>query len=100
MVTNKVVMEGDEGPVASHAEVLEAVQMRSVQMQSLVKGIIEVLSEDNFLEKIPESAPVSLYDGKFKTASPSPESVLKSETIIVGAVCLAAGILFGSLAKR
>lgn len=102
MVTNKVVMEGDEGPVASHAEVLEAVQMRSVQMQSLVKGIIEVLSKDNLLEKFPELPPVSLHNGKFKTApsSESSSSGLDSQTLVVGAVCLAAGVLFGSLAKR
>jgi len=100
MVTNKVVMEGDEGPVASHAEVLEAVQMRSVQMQSLVKGIIEVFSKENLLEKLPELPPVSLHNGQYKTASPSPESVVKSETLIVGALCLAAGVLFGSLARR
>lgn len=60
LITNKVVMEGDEGAsVANHAEVLEAVGKRSVQMQGLVKKIIEVLNR-NMLEKIKELPIVDL----------------------------------------
>jgi Phosphorylase superfamily len=43
LITNKVIMEGHEGPVASHQEVLEAVEKRSTQMQALVKQIVAVL---------------------------------------------------------
>lgn len=44
LITNMVVMEGDEGAAtANHAEVLEAVGNRSIQMQALVKKIIEVI---------------------------------------------------------
>lgn len=47
LITNKVVMTGDEGsPVATHAEVLEAVQKRSQQMQALVKQIVAVIRRD------------------------------------------------------
>ena len=60
LITNKVVMEGDEGAsVANHAEVLEAVGERSVQMQGLVKKIIEVLNR-NMLGKIKELPIVDL----------------------------------------
>ena len=53
-------MEGDEGAsVANHAEVLEAVGERSVQMQGLVKKIIEVLNR-NMLGKIKELPIVDL----------------------------------------
>jgi len=100
LITNRVITDGDEGPVASHAEVLEAVEKRSFQMQSFVKGIIEVLSSENLLENLPDLPPVSLHNGKFKTTSPSSSSGGKTDTLVVGAVCLAAGILFGSLAKR
>ncbi|VEU39956.1 unnamed protein product [Pseudo-nitzschia multistriata] len=55
-----VVMEGDEGaPVANHAEVLEAVGKRSVQMQELVKKIIEVLNREK-LHQIEELPAVNL----------------------------------------
>ena len=64
LVTNKVIMEGDEGPVASHAEVLEAVATRSIQMQELVKEIIKVLSDESILDGIPSLSPISLDNTK------------------------------------
>jgi hypothetical protein len=101
LVTNKVIMEGDEGPVATHAEVLEAVEKRSVQMQALVKGIIKVLSTDNFLARIPDLPPVSLHNGKFKKANAKVESSgLSFETLVFGAACLTTGILIGSFSRR
>jgi hypothetical protein len=63
LITNKVVMEGDEGaPIATHAEVLEAVEKRSVQMQTLVRQIVatlrkEVLSKAPPLRKISTLVP-------------------------------------------
>lgn len=64
LVTNKVIMTGDEGsPVASHAEVLEAVDKRSIELQSLVKQIVLNVSKD-LLPKLPQLKPVSLVISK------------------------------------
>lgn len=47
LITNKVIMTGDEGaPIATHAEVLEAVATRSTQMQNLVHRIVAILQTD------------------------------------------------------
>merc|ERR1719331_1804440 len=46
LITNKVVMPGDKGPAASHAEVLEETGKRAEQMQSLVKQIVHELKDD------------------------------------------------------
>jgi hypothetical protein len=55
LMTNKVIMTGDEGsPVATHAEVLEAVQQRSQQMQTLVTEIVAHLRD----HVLPQSAPL------------------------------------------
>jgi purine-nucleoside phosphorylase len=60
LITNQVVMEGDEGaPVATHAEVLEAVSKRSKQMQALVKEIVG-LCRLEVLPKLPPLRQVSL----------------------------------------
>jgi hypothetical protein len=101
LVTNKVIMEGHEGPVASHAEVLEAVGKRSIQMQALVKGIIKVLSSDNFLGKIPDLSPVSLHNGSYSGSLKRNQLSIGIgfETLAFGAACLATGILVG-LAQR
>merc|ERR1719198_2173494 len=40
LITNKVVMPGDDGPAASHQEVLEETAKRATQMQALVKQIV------------------------------------------------------------
>ena len=54
LVTNKVIMSGDEGPAASHQEVLDAVNARSIQMQSLVKGIVRECTEFiNMMQNLP-----------------------------------------------
>lgn len=57
LITNMVVMEGDEGaPAANHAEVLEAVGNRSLHMQGLVKKIIEVINRKglHLIQDLPE----------------------------------------------
>ena len=60
LITNKVVMAGDEGaPVATHAEVLEAVAERSIQMQTLVRQIVASI-KDEVLPKLPPLRQVSL----------------------------------------
>jgi hypothetical protein len=59
LITNKVVMEGDEGaPIATHAEVLEAVEKRSVQMQTLVRQIVATLRKE-VLAKAPPLRQIS-----------------------------------------
>ena len=60
MITKKVVVSGDEGPPASHEEVLEAVPTRSVQIQGLVKDIVKSLNEDGVLDAMPDLACIDL----------------------------------------
>ena len=59
LITNKVIMEGHEGPVASHQEVLEAVEKRSTQVQALVKQIVAVLKR-KILPELPDLITVDL----------------------------------------
>ena len=59
LITNKVIISGDEGPAASHAEVLEAVEKRAIKMQSLVKTIVKNLKKD-ILPNLPELTPINL----------------------------------------
>mmetsp|Transcript_14140 Transcript_14140/g.21214 ORF Transcript_14140/g.21214 Transcript_14140/m.21214 type:complete len:349 (+) Transcript_14140:69-1115(+) len=60
LITNKVVVSGDEGPPASHEEVLEAVSTRSVQIQDLVKEIVRSLNEDGVLDSMPDLPSIDL----------------------------------------
>lgn len=59
LITNKVIISGDEGPAASHAEVLDAVDRRAIEMQSLVKRIVSILNK-GILPDLPELSPMSL----------------------------------------
>jgi hypothetical protein len=106
LITNKVIMEGDEGkPVANHAEVLEAVGKRSVQMQGLVKKVIEVLRRDA-LPKIPELSPVNLksatlqYEQDLAAANRKNKLTISMETLLFGAACAVAGSVFTKLARN
>jgi Phosphorylase superfamily len=104
LITNKVVMEGDEGvPVANHAEVLEAVGKRSVQMQGLVKKVIEVLKRD-LLPKIPELSPVNLKAAELQhqqtVASKKIKTMISVETLAFGAACAIAGSFFSKMARK
>jgi len=60
LITNKVIVSGDEGPPASHEEVLEAVRTRSIQIQGLVKDIVKSLNEDGVLDSMPNLACIDL----------------------------------------
>lgn len=60
LVTNKVVVDGSEGPPASHQEVLEAVELRSKQLQELVKTFVKLLDDSMYLQKMDELKPISL----------------------------------------
>jgi purine-nucleoside phosphorylase len=92
LITNKVIMEGHEGPVASHQEVLEAVEKRSKQMQELVKQIVTVIKE-TVLPDLPDLKKVSLIYSSWRDCRP------KSETIIPWISPLAAFVLGGILAN-
>ena len=105
LITNKVIMEGDEGrPVASHAEVLEAVAKRSVQMQSLVKNIIKALDKE-VLPNLPDLPPVDLSQARIqhkkkKINEALRESKVSYETLAVGALLFMAGSMFTSMTKK
>lgn len=60
LVTNKVVISGDEGPPASHEEVLDAVNLRSRQIQGLVKEIAAMLHDGGFFEKMTDLPEINL----------------------------------------
>lgn len=62
LITNKVIIKGDEGEAASHKEVLEAVATRSSQIQKLVQQIVQNLGEKGgFLQQLPDLPDVSLH---------------------------------------
>jgi purine-nucleoside phosphorylase len=100
LITNKVVMEGDEGaPIATHAEVLEAVEKRSVQMQTLVRQIVATMRE----EVLPKSPPLR----KISTLVPDeyyPEKRRERNRIhgIIGisVAVAAAGVAFQLMRKK
>jgi purine-nucleoside phosphorylase len=108
LITNKVVMEGDEGaPVATHAEVLEAVEKRSVQMQSLVKQIVKTMKKE-ILPKLPPLRKVSLivpvharesfYEEK-RLQTTKPISI-PFNCVMGGCALLAAGAILGMTVTR
>eukprot|EP00934_Nitzschia_sp_Nitz4_P008559 Nitzschia sp. Nitz4//scaffold114_size70088//68452//69630//NITZ4_005992-RA/size70088-processed-gene-0.42-mRNA-1//-1//CDS//3329533468//8549//frame0 len=101
LVTNKVIMEGDEGPVASHAEVLESVAKRSVQLQAWVKEIIRVCSED-VLGTLPDLPPVALYQAhrQYQKKQQILETVISYECLAFGAMCFSAGTLMSMALLR
>lgn len=108
-------MIGDEGaPVATHAEVLEAVEKRSVQMQTLVKTIVAQIAKE-ILPKLPPLQKVSLlvpndaenefhFDQKVKLVrrgSQLPEAEPKESPadsiryIFIGAALMSFGVVLG-----
>lgn len=97
LVTNIVVMDGDEGPVASHAEVLEAVGQRSIQMQSLVKEIIKELSI-SILGSLPNLSPVALHHAHklHQERKSVQETMISYESLAFGAICFAVGTLLST----
>jgi len=58
LVTNKVITKGDEGPAASHQEVLDAVNQRSEQLQEIVKEFVK--TSKSYLESLPELKAITL----------------------------------------
>ena len=74
MVTNKVVLPGDtDTPVASHGEVLEAVAMRTDDMQLLVLSVLKAMGsnestrrEDQIRRRIDKASLKQAYVDPFK----------------------------------
>mmetsp|Transcript_3493 Transcript_3493/g.4669 ORF Transcript_3493/g.4669 Transcript_3493/m.4669 type:complete len:209 (-) Transcript_3493:141-767(-) len=106
LITNKVLFEGTEGPDASHEEVLEAVQERSVQLQTLVKMIVSIFDKE-VLPSLPDLPPVTLdvVLGPNKSSSPSSCSAKLLLGIPVhcwmqSAALLAAGIVIGTRIQK
>jgi len=104
LITNKVIISGIEGPAASHQEVLEEVNKRSEQMQSLVKETVRILPVD----KIPDLPPINLdietEEATLKKTEKRefvlcPYHLLKStpgHCMLMGCAMIALGSLLGS----
>eukprot|EP00558_Chaetoceros_sp_UNC1202_P010351 CAMPEP_0197247074 /NCGR_PEP_ID=MMETSP1429-20130617/26083_1 /TAXON_ID=49237 /ORGANISM="Chaetoceros sp., Strain UNC1202" /LENGTH=338 /DNA_ID=CAMNT_0042707891 /DNA_START=92 /DNA_END=1108 /DNA_ORIENTATION=+ len=84
LITNKVVVKGDEGPPASHEEVLEAVRVRSQQIQELVKEIVTALHSSGVLADMPDLPPLNLSVQRGRKSAFLPSLILA-----VGSIALA-----------
>jgi purine-nucleoside phosphorylase len=92
LITNKVVMPGDTvTEAASHAEVLEAVGKRSVQIQALVKDI--VVRSRSYIESRPKLEAVNLETRQKK----GKDGKVCLNSVVVG---VAAGAILMALASR
>jgi purine-nucleoside phosphorylase len=93
LITNKVVMTGDEGsPVATHAEVLEAVAKRSVQMQNFVQQIVRTLKTE-VLPELPLLPKVSLQVPKHLTVTQNEKSFMAG--MCIGGLLALSGVFIG-----
>jgi hypothetical protein len=110
LITNKVVMAGDEdesdhGAVANHEEVLEAVEKRAKDVQALVKKTVEIIGSD-ILPYLPPLPTVSLETPVIKATGASSTGIVYSTNTNNGALwgaavmLLAAGTLFGMTIAR
>jgi purine-nucleoside phosphorylase len=100
LVTNKAVVDGDEGPAASHQEVLEAVAERSEQMQNFVQQILRVLDQDGYLAKIPDLVPITSLQQAFlhyqkKQRHNKLLMGISTESLAWVTIALAAGTILG-----
>jgi purine-nucleoside phosphorylase len=99
LITNKVVVSGDEGPPASHQEVLDAVNTRSEQVQDLVKEVVKELKESGKLDAMPDLGKITLEvveDGKKKSITLCPYHIIKNITMHGWAMGFAA-VAFGAI---
>mgnify|MGYP005840075527 CR=1 FL=1 len=99
LITNKVVMAGDEdetdhGAVANHEEVLDAVQKRAGQIQQLVKKTVEIIGRD-ILPDMPDLPRVSL-DVPEEELKTTQTGASVGSSVLYGAMLVAAGAFFGS----
>ena len=115
LVTNKVVMEGDEGAaVANHAEVLEAGQKRSAQVQSLVRQLVADLRTTGYLDRLPKLKSVShqvplraqrTFEERLENANPfgyreSKSSLFTVSNVAASAALVGLGVIIGSALSR
>lgn len=103
LITNKVIMAGDEGsPVATHAEVLDAVEKRSLQMQTLVREIV-ARAKTEVLHKLPPLRHVSLAVtenteiNQQRRAKVSSRDTLLLQTVLVTCAIFCMGLAVGSM---
>lgn len=73
LITNKVLLPGETGTHANHAEVLEVAEKRADQMQALVKEVISRLKDD--LDKMDPLPKVDL--GKAQKQAPKTRTMKK-----------------------
>ena len=100
LITNKVVMEGDEGAaVANHEEVLMAVQERSLQLQAFVKKIVEIMKKE-MLPTLPPLKQVSLLSEDSIPRAPTERSTLALQSAVVGVSIFSLGMYIGSVVFR
>lgn len=108
LITNKVVMPGDEGAedddaAANHAEVLEAVQKRAEQIQSLVKKTVEIIGKEILpelpdLPKVPLETPVPLP--KCDRSNNEQGITISGNQVGLGALLVATGAVIGMAISR
>ena len=115
LVTNKVVMEGDEGAaVANHAEVLEAGEKRSAQVQLLVQQIVAELQTSGYLDRLPQLKRVShrvpyraqrTFEDRLEDTNPygyiePKSSIFTYSNIVASASLVGVGAVIGILLSR
>lgn len=69
LITNKAVIEGSEGPAASHQEVLEAVSARSQNLQDLIQEVMKELHGSGMLNGLPDLPEIDLCIPKVPSCS-------------------------------
>ena len=90
LVTNKVVVNGDEGPAASHQEVLDAVNTRATQIQALVKEIVKEMDKREILKSMTPLKPINLEESKSNFF----QNKALSYATLAGAVAMAGIVIF------
>jgi purine-nucleoside phosphorylase len=100
LVTNKVVVNGDEGPAASHQEVLDAVNTRSTQIQALVKEIVKELDKRQILKIMPSLTPINLEEFRAKPCLFSFLTNIPLSYAATGAMGCAAAIFGASFIRK
>merc|ERR1719354_1065070 len=67
LITNKAVIEGSEGPAASHEEVLDAVNSRSQNLQDLIQEVMKELYDGGILNNLPDLPQIDISIPKVST---------------------------------
>ena len=96
LITNKVVMD-DQSPseAANHEEVLAAVEVRSVQMQSLVTEWVKSLAKQSVLEKLASLPDVTLTVPRQVGSKQFWSAVLQSAALVAMGFVLGQQVLKG-----